>query len=274
MRCLSEKLLRNSGIIIVAVAVALLVVNLCLTVPLYTATPAVYYTQEDGVVSPAFLAQLTSEPQTNTISVSGTATVHGTPNQAQVSLSVQTSANTAKAAQIENAEKMTAVIDALKAAGVAEENIETTGFSVSPVWQQPDKYGSDDETVQIIGYIVRNSIVVTITDLEAIGGLIDSAVAVGVNQVSGISFTLSEGEFTTLKNMAITKAVEDAKAKVELIAEAAGVKIVGPTSLNIGSIYEPSQYKTFGAEATAIETPILPGEVDVTVTVQAVYAFE
>jgi len=266
---LEDRTLKYLTATVAVVAVALLVVNVTLMVPLYANVSL--FQQGSTSTRPLILAESQLGEEANVIPVSGVGTVSAKPDEVQLSLGVETKATSATEAQQQNAEKMGLVVAALKS-WVPEEDMKTTGFSLTPVWRYPDK---EDGAVEIVGYICRNNVVVTLRDVGKTGELLDAAVSAGANVVSGISFTLSDEVSKQLQDEATRLAVKDAEAKANLVAEVAGVKIVGPKQISIGAAYVP--YKALEAVAplpTTIPTPILPGEVQVTVTVQVTYAFE
>lgn len=205
-----------------------------------------------------------SENKPNTISISGTGIVWATPDIAQVSISVVTESTSATEAQQNNAAIMTKVIQALMDAGVSKEDIKTISYSLSP------RYSYDGKQT-LVGYECRNMIAVTTKNTSEVGKLIDVAVSAGANEVGSVFFTVSEEKRAQLMADAIKKAVGDADAKAQAIASALGVTITGKSYASISPMYQP-----YGAvyEAKASEpTPIIPGELQLTVTVQVDYTF-
>jgi len=205
-----------------------------------------------------------SENRPNIISISGTGIVWATPDIAQATISVVTQSISAADAQQSNAATMAKVIQALMDAGVSKEDVKTIGYSLSP------RYSYDGQQT-LIGYECRNMIAVTTKNTSEIGKLIDVAVGAGANEVSGVFFIVSEEKRAQLMSDAIKKAVGDADAKAQAIASALGVTITGKSYASISPMYQP-----YGAiyEAKASEpTPIIPGQLQLTVTVQVDYTF-
>jgi len=205
-----------------------------------------------------------SENRPNVISISGTGIVSVTPDIAQVTISVVTQSISAAEAQQSNAATMTKVIQALMDVGVSKEDVKTIGYSLSP------RYSYDGQQT-LIGYECRNMIAVTTKNTAEVGKLIDVAVGAGANEVGGVFFTVSEEKRAQLMTDAIKKAVGDADAKAQAIANALGVTITGKSYASISPMYQP-----YGAayEVKAPEpTPIIPGELQLTVTVQVDYTF-
>jgi hypothetical protein len=274
---MSQTGFRNIVLILCVIAIVLLAVNLVLTIPIYSATEERFETYPppkaeerlEGVqMMPSAFPPFPEGERT--INVAGIGVAEGKPDRAIVSLSVVTREDTAVKAYQLNAEKMNSVIAALKEAGIPEDLMETTGYSLNPVWRYP----RGEEPV-IIGYECRNSLKVTLEDLDRVGEIIDKGVNAGANQVSSVSFTLSKEAREKLKLEALSLAVKDAKAKAETIAEAAGVTLVGPTSISLSEIPVPTpvRLEVKGAVVPAPPEIIAPEELSVTVTVNVVYEF-
>ena len=203
----------------------------------------------------------------NTISVTGTGSAIAKADEATVTLGVETQEETASEAVRVNAEKMNKVIEALKALGITEEQIRTVAYSVYPVY---DKY--DYNTV--VGYRVINTIAVTITDMELIGEVIDTASENGANRIQGVSFGLSSESQAKLKREAYLNALEDAEEKAKLIAEKLNLTITGVLYVS-ESTYQPYQpYREYFAVKGEASTPIIEGNLSVSVTVHVIYSFE
>jgi len=205
-----------------------------------------------------------SEIRSNVISISGIGTVWATPDIAQVTISVVTQSISAAEAQQSNAATMTQVIQALVDAGVSKNDIKTTGYSLSP------RYSYDGHQT-LVGYECRNMIAVTTENVSEVGKFIDVAVRAGANEVGGVFFTVSEEKTAQLMAEAIKKAVGDADSKAQAIASALGVTITGKSYASISPMYQPYGVRY---EAKASEpTPIILGELQLTVTVQIDYTF-
>lgn len=214
------------------------------------------------------LAQDTGSPApTNadrTVTVSGTATIKAKPDEAVVSLGVQTEANTAQAALADNATKMTALIAALMDRGVAKDDIATSYVSIYPT------YGNNG--MDITGYQAVNQIDVTIRDISKVGEVIDDAVKAGANLSNGITFKLSDENQGV--NQALADAVANARSKAETLAGAGDAQLGQVVSIQEGSAgYTPPIYygrdlaaSSAGAASTPIQAPTLETQVSVTVT--------
>ncbi len=191
------------------------------------------------------------------ITVSGSGEVSVRPDLAVVQFGVQKVADTARAALDANNAAMSNVITLLKEAGIDEKNIQTSGFSIFPQFDYQAKSPRNNE---IIGYQVRNSVTVKVTDLSMLGALLDKAVDAGLNEGGQISFT--NQDIKALQRKAQTAAVKDAMEKAQLLADAAGVKAGRIVSINEGGISSPQLPVPVRAafEAKASVVPMESGE--------------
>lgn len=278
--------LRNIGIALCVVAAVLLAVNLVVTIPAYSAsiygatkTPSETTPQtglqEIGAPTPMLAAVAGEEvPPKHTISVSGTGTASSRPEMVVVYLSVVTKGETASEVQSLNAMKADAVVEDLKAAGVKEEQMETTWYSLQPIYEWVEGLGRS----VLVGYECRNSIKVSLEELNRGGEIADLAVSAGANEVSSITFTLKPETIERLRLEALANAVKEAKAKVDVVVEAAGITLIGPTTINIDTYipmyFAEKAYYSAAPSAPIPPTPIImPEELSVTMTVSMIYEF-
>ena len=142
------------------------------------------------------------------------------PDMAILTLSVLREEDTARRAVSANNEAMASVIKAMKAAGIADRDLQTSGFSISPRYVYPKENDRRQDPV-IVAYAVTNTLVVRVRDLSKVGEVLDTSVSLGVNQGGDIRFTNDD------PSAAITasreKAVADALAKANTLSRAAGV---------------------------------------------------
>ena len=153
------------------------------------------------------------------------------------------------------------MIEALREAGVELRDIRTQQISVH------SRYSEDGRTV--VGYTATNTVQADIDELARAGAVLDAAAAAGANQVSGPS--LSRSDRDELSREALRKAVADARAKAEVLADAAGVTLGAAVSVVEGASSEPpAPYYQHAAMDAAAATPVQPGteriEASVTVT--------
>lgn len=215
------------------------------------------------LVRPPTIQTIGQNATPKTIQVTGTATLSAPPDQAVLVLAVQTQATSATQAAADNAATMTNVLAALSNLGINKNSIETVSYTLSSVYDQttPSK---------VVGYTVRNAIQVTLTDFSLVGKALDAAVSAGANEVQGIMFTLSSTTLATLQKQALGQALQDADGQARAMASNLGVSIVGPISVSPGYSFQPNSL-TFNAASQP--TPIQPGTLQVTVTVQVTYQF-
>ena len=155
------------------------------------------------------------------IMVSGEGEASAAPDMAVISLTVLREADTARAALDANNTAMTEVLAAMKAAGIADKDLQTAGFSIQPRYVYPDQNKPEPEQPKIVGYSVTNTLSLRIRDLSKLGGIVDQAVTLGVNQGGDITFV--KDDTSGLLEEARKEAMENAVAKAKTLTAAAGV---------------------------------------------------
>jgi len=225
-----------------------------------------------GLTHPAYAADPTT-PAANehVISVTGTGKVTVKPDVADVSLGVDVTRDTAKAARDDAATAMTSIISELHTLGIDDSNIQTSTISLNPV------YDYNSSTQRVTGYEVTNQVSVHVTDLTKLPDILDQSVAAGATNVNGVSFDVSNR--TDLENQARAAAVTDARSHADALASAAGVTITGVQS--ISETTDSSPWPIYGAgvadsskggvPAPAVPTPVQPGTQDITISVSVNY---
>lgn len=199
-----------------------------------------------------------------TITVSGEGSVEGAPDMAVLSLGVTTEGATATEAMSANSAALTAVLERLKAAGIADRDLQTSNLSLNPNWTGYDSGASP----KIVGYTASNQLMVRIRDLPKLGEVLDAAITDGANTLNGISFGLSNPR--PAMDEARTEAVADARARAELLVTAAGARLGKIVSINENGGYaQPAPM--FRAAAEAAPVPVQGGEVATTATVTIVF---
>ena len=206
----------------------------------------------------------------HTISVDGSGIVKVKPDVADVSLGVSIRRDRAGDASIEAANALAMVIEALLAAGIAEDDIQTTTLSLDTV------YDYDRSPATIVGYQATNIVNVTLRDVTQVGAVIDAAVDAGATTIGGISFRVED--VTALEVQARDAAMADAKAKADQLATAAGVRITGVVTI-VETVSSPPMPMYYAEDSMAgamrdAETPVMAGNVNVTVNVSVVYSIE
>jgi uncharacterized protein YggE len=173
-----------------------------------------------GIAMPGMAAA--EDRPTPRITVVGEGETAASPDMAILSLSVLREADTARAALDANNKAMAAVIDAMKKAGIADRDLQTSGLSIDPRYSTVKHDSKTQEEPKIIGYRVVNTLTVRVRDLDKLGAVIDSSVSLGVNQGGGITFT--NDDMSKPMQEARKNAMEDAIARARTLTEAAGVK--------------------------------------------------
>lgn len=203
------------------------------------------------------------------ISSSASAEAKFSPDRATVSIAVQTKASTATAAATENATKQNAVMTSLRALGLANEQLSTTGYSVSPEYRYPQ-----NSAPVLTGYTVTNTVLAEIHDVKTVGKVLDAALASGSNVISSLDFYASNTD--AARQSALEKAVTKAHADAQTAATAAGGSLGALIylSVNGGNIMPPSPRPMYMAKAmSAPETQINPGQQALSVSVAASWRF-
>lgn len=214
-----------------------------------------------------------ASPREAVISVAGEGRATTTPDMAVLGLSVVKQAKTAREALDENNKAMGDVLAALKKAGIAERDLQTSGFSVQPQFNYPQGTDGQPKPPELIGYQVSNSLSVRVRDLSKLGAVIDEAVTLGVNQGGDIQFTNDKPE--AAMEEARKNAVADAIKKAKTLAEAAGVKVGRVIEINESSprpqpvpVYRAAMMKE-GADSSV---PIQGGETSYNISVNVTFA--
>ncbi len=225
------------------------------------------------LAGPRFAASATEPAQglPRTISVNGTGEVKSKPDMAVINSGVVSEAPTARDALAKNNAAMAAVIDALKKAGIAELDIQTSNFSVSP--QYPPSRPNQHEAPHIAGYQVSNQVTVRVKNLAKLGAILDTLVQVGANQINGISFDIDQPK--PLQNEARKLAVADARAKADLYAAAAHVSLGRVLQISeSGGFAAPRQAWGLADRMASAEVPIAAGQETLSANVSIVYEIQ
>lgn len=203
------------------------------------------------------------------IYVSATGHASQAPDQASVSAGVVTEGLTAGEAMRKNAAQMSSAFSALKEAGIAERDIQTSQMSLQPRYDYQNR-----SKPRITGYEVRNTVSAKTDDLESVGPMLDALVKAGVNNINGVTFSIKDSK--SAKDKARLDAIADAKVKAENMAKAAGVKLGKVLEIRESSSGhqgpQPMMMRAM-AESDA-STPIAAGEQTLSVTVNLTYALD
>ncbi|MGN6462141.1 MAG: SIMPL domain-containing protein [Pseudolabrys sp.] len=211
----------------------------------------------------ASAAQAQSQMVDKVITVTGEAVASVVPDIAMSRGGVTTQGKTAKEASDSNAKEMTAVIEALKAAGIAERDIQTTRLSIYPQ-QDPNKAGK----ARIIGFQASNQVNVRLRDINKIADALDRMINAGANEISGVSFSVSDP--SKALDAARKDAVADAKRKADIYAQAAGVGLGRAVAIQEEGTPPLFQPRPMALRAAAAP-PVQPGEETLRISVTIAY---
>lgn len=199
------------------------------------------------------------------VTVVGEGMIEAVPDLATLTAGVQTEAPQAAAALAGAAETMRAVFAALEAAAIAPEDVRTSRISVDPLWAE-----GESGLPRVRGYVAANLVTIRVRDLERLGAVIDSVGGAGANRIDGVSFELAEPREPL--DAARRRAVEDARAKAALLAEAAGARL-GP-ALSIRELGAEGPGPLLARSEVAMDMPVAPGVVGLGARVEIVFAIE
>lgn len=194
------------------------------------------------------------------LTVTGTGEGKGVPDQATLSTGVVSQAPTAAGALAANSRAMNQVFDTLKRAGIADKQIQTSDFSVSPQYKT-----TTNGPQRIVGYQVSDTVTVIVDKLDKVGPALDALVAAGANQIEGPSFSIADPK--PLLAEARQAAVNDAIARARSYAAAAGVTLGPILSIGEGGSEAPPQPMLRMAMSVAPVTPVAAGEQSVSASV-------
>jgi uncharacterized protein YggE len=221
-------------------------------------------------------AQETATPESGmpagipTISVSGHGSVNIPPDTASVNIGVDVIKPTLDEAQEQATAQATAVIEALRAAGIAAEDIQTDYFSVNILRD----YSENADPTLITGFEIINQLRVEVRDTSTLGEILDAAVNAGANSIYGVTFYVDDQ--TAAASEARVEAVADARVKAEELAAAAGMTLGPVISISEGAapLIDPVYGMARGGGQGAMEAavPVEPGST--TVAVDVLMTFE
>ncbi|TAK76049.1 MAG: DUF541 domain-containing protein [Dehalococcoidia bacterium] len=212
------------------------------------------------------------------IAVSGTGTASVKPDIALVNLGIEVTSPTVAEARSKAATTMDALTKAVKGKGVSDADIQTQFFNIYPQYGPPTPT-TKAGTPEIVGYTVNNQVQMKIRNLDSVSDVLDTAIAAGGNsiRVNGLQFTVEKPDQYLAK--AREEAVQNAKARADVLAKAAGVKVGAPRSISESSGGFPVFDKLQAAPSVpggrgGGPTPVSPGEEQLSVSVFVVFEIE
>ena len=217
------------------------------------ATPAALPAQATAIVQPSVGTRL---------DISATGTVSRVPDLAIISAGVVTKSTTATGAIADNAARMERVRAALRRAGIADKDIQTSSISLNPDY----RYENNQAPV-LTGYQASNNVSVKFRDIRNSGKILDALVAEGANQINGPTLTIDKPEGAY--DEARVKALAVGRARAELYARSLGMRVVKLVSVSEGGGNYPRPPMPMAMMAKAersADTSIDPGSQDLEVT--------
>lgn len=184
------------------------------------------------------------------------------PDMAVIQAGVITQAATASAAMTQNSQRMSAVLAALRASGVAERDIQTSSISLSPQY----RYENNQPPI-LTGYQASNQVSVRFRDISKSGSILDTLVKQGANNISGPNLTVDKPDAAL--DEARTDAIAKARARATLYAQAAGLRVDRILAITeSGAMPGPVPVMAFRADkAGGAETQVVAGEQQLSITV-------
>ncbi|MGD0576778.1 MAG: SIMPL domain-containing protein [Candidatus Staskawiczbacteria bacterium] len=218
------------------------------------------------------------QQNTYQITVSGEGKVYAKPDVAVVSLGVTTTGATVADVATSNTIKMNSVIDAVKKMGIADKDIQTTTYNLTPdynsaqvVYNMPMMPAGNSS--KIIGYTLEQDIQVKIRDFTKIGDILSVTASSGANQIGDLQFTIDNPD--QYKNEAEADAIAKAKTNAQSLAKASGIQLGKLINVQVGNNYYPAAYNSpmmAGASSAAVPSPTVePGQQEIDMTVNLIY---
>lgn len=206
-------------------------------------------------------------PPMSRLTVTGQGESRVAPDLAMIQLGVTTQAPSAAEAMRQNAAQQAAVIEALTGAGIGQAEIQTSGLNLNPMMD----YG-EGRAPAVTGYQATNMVAVRVREVARLGEILDAIVGAGANEINGISFTRDDS--ASAEDEARRAAVEDARHKAEVLAEAAGLTLGPVLVLRDAPGMEGPRPLMMEARAAsdAAKVPVAPGEVALSATVEMQFA--
>ena len=216
------------------------------------------------------------DPSEQTISVSGTATASSNPDTLVIVLGVESEAKTANESLSQNSNSLNSVISSLTNSGLSEDDIQTSNFSIYPMYDSIKDFNGNWQQV-LTGYRVSNILSIQTDKIDSAGDIIDAAVSSGANRVDNVSFQLSDERSQKIGDNLIADAITDATQKAEKALVPLKQKIVGVKSVvihdNVVPYYDSPMRASFDgfAESSMKSAPIMSGDEEIITNVSVVF---
>ncbi|HET7281821.1 MAG TPA: SIMPL domain-containing protein [Sphingomicrobium sp.] len=218
--------------------------------------------------STAMAQQITQTIAGTRLDISATGEVTRVPDVAIISAGVVSRSASASGALQDTANRMSQVLAALKRAGVADRDIQTSNVSLNPEYRYPE-----NQSPQLVGYTASNNVTVRFRDISSSGKILDALVAVGANQINGPTLTVDKPE--SALDEARAKAVAIGRARAELYAHSLGLRVVRIVSVNESGGYAvPPPVPMMMAQARKADTSIEAGQQKLQVNVAMTFELQ
>lgn len=205
------------------------------------------------------------ESDISKLRVDGEGKVTAAPDMATIVLGVESRSTKAAEAVEENARLMNQTINALREAGIIESQMQTSRFSLTTMPQDEPLTAKAEQEPPV--FLATNQVTVKLDDTEGVGRVLDAAVSAGSNSIQEVKFDLKDP--TPQNDEAMTIAIKDAQRKAQVAASAAGLELGRILEMTVGYGYVVEASRSYSYAMAA--TPIQPGEMEVTASVNLVY---
>ncbi|MEZ5938816.1 MAG: SIMPL domain-containing protein [Hyphomonadaceae bacterium] len=215
------------------------------------------------------MAPMSSIQPETTITLNGHGSVDRAPDIATISVGVSVDAESAAAAMSQQSEKMNGVFKAVKAAGVADKDMQTSNLSLNPVYDYSNR---NNGKPRLTGYNASNQLTIVVRNLDSLGKTLDAVVKAGGNTINGVSFGVDKPK--SAQDEARVMAIKDAAAKAELYAKAVGYKVKRIVTINESVNYGgpvPVMARMAMDSAESAPTPVAGGQVSLTADVDVTF---
>ncbi len=200
------------------------------------------------------------------LSVSARADASRVPDVASLSTGVVTQAADANAALKANSAQMAKVVATIKAAGIAERDIQTSGISIHPQYRY-----AENQPPAITGYQASNTVNIKVRDIGKLGEVLDALVSSGANQVNGPNFEIDQPE--AVYDEARQAALKQAQARADMYAKSLGLRVRRIVSISEGGGFQPPVpvMKAMAMDARMESAPVAPGETTLSANLDVVF---
>ncbi|WP_237058607.1 SIMPL domain-containing protein [Microbulbifer sediminum] len=211
------------------------------------------------------------KPSGTLVSISARGEASKVPDVADISAGVVTEAAESQRAMQANAEQMEKLIKAIEKTGIDKKDVQTSGISLTP--RYTSRPNSEGPNRQITGYMARNTVRITVREIDDLGNVLDSMAEAGANNIYGPSFSIGEPE--PLLAEARGKALEQARERAASYAESLGMKVARIVSISEGgNVGAPRPMMRAEMASADARTPVAPGETTVSVNLELVFELQ